>query len=82
MSCNRCRGCMIRDLFIDLQDDTGQVTIMAWRCLNCGEVFDGVVQKHRTYGKTAPYRSQRRWASCTPSEWPGAVPLKVDADAK
>lgn len=75
MRCNRCRGCMIRDQFLDLLDDTGQVNFIAWRCLNCGEVFDAVVQKHRTFARTAPYRSQRRWAGCTPSEWPGVVPI-------
>ncbi len=75
MRCGRCRGCMIREQFMDLQDDTGQVNFFAWRCLNCGEVLDGVVEKHRTVRQAAPYRSQRRWASCMPSEWPGVVPM-------
>ena len=74
MTCTRCRGCMIRDQFMDLRDDTGQLNFFAWRCLNCGEVLDGIVLKHRTILQAGPYRSQRRWASCTPSEWPGAVP--------
>ena len=72
MTCARCQGWMVRESFTDLLDDTGQLDFVAWRCLNCGEVLDGVVLKHRSDIRTGPYRSQRRWASYIPSEWPGS----------
>lgn len=60
MSCQRCRGCMIRESFVDLRDDTGQLMFEGWRCLNCGEVVDPVVLTHRMESSSAPYRSRTR----------------------
>ncbi|MEW6248762.1 MAG: hypothetical protein AB1555_18920 [Nitrospirota bacterium] len=47
MNCPRCQGLMVRDDFLDLQDETGQYGFVAWRCLICGEVLDPVILKHR-----------------------------------
>ena len=70
MRCQRCRGCLIRDSFEDLQDDTGHLYFEGWRCINCGEVVDPVVLTHRTESPRAPYRSQtrdrRRWKHIVP----------------
>jgi hypothetical protein len=46
MRCLRCQGFMIEDCF----DDQGQADgpgLVAWRCINCGEVLDTVIQQHR-----------------------------------
>jgi len=48
MNCPRCQGLMVGDEYVDLQDDTGQNSFVAWRCLICGEVLDPVILKHRT----------------------------------
>lgn len=48
MTCPRCAGLMIRDNYLDLQDETGQCRFVAWRCLICGEVLDPVILKHRS----------------------------------
>ncbi len=61
MTCERCRGCMLRELFVDLSDDTGQLVFDGWRCVNCGEVIDEVVLQHRREHPLSPYRGQRRW---------------------
>lgn len=45
--CVRCRGLMVLDHYIDLQDDTGQIGLDAWRCMNCGEVVDLVIRENR-----------------------------------
>ncbi|MEP6887595.1 MAG: hypothetical protein ABI945_04650 [Nitrospirales bacterium] len=47
MNCSRCRGLMIVDSFIDLQEDTGQLWLSAWRCVNCGQVHDPGVIRNR-----------------------------------
>ena len=31
----------------DLQDDTGQIGLTAWRCKSCGEVIDSVILQNR-----------------------------------
>jgi hypothetical protein len=74
MTCTRCRGCMVMERFMDMRDDTGQLEFQGWRCLNCGDVLDGVVLRHRADQGASPYRSSRRWSRGTPKEWQEAIP--------
>lgn len=50
--CVRCGGLMVVEYYIDLQDDTGQIGLTAWRCMSCGEVIDPVILQNR--GRPAP----------------------------
>ncbi|MEQ1655600.1 MAG: hypothetical protein ABL960_07855 [Nitrospira sp.] len=43
----RCGGLMVVEHYIDLQDDTGQIGLTAWRCMSCGEVIDPVILQNR-----------------------------------
>ena len=45
--CVRCGGLMVVEYYIDLQDDTGQIGLIAWRCMSCGEVIDPVILQNR-----------------------------------
>jgi hypothetical protein len=45
MTCRRCQGCMARDHFLDLQESGGEWWLQGWRCINCGHVFDPVLEK-------------------------------------
>ncbi|HEX9154675.1 MAG TPA: hypothetical protein VF819_03865 [Nitrospira sp.] len=47
MICRRCQGCMARDHFLDLQESGGEWWMEGWRCINCGHVFDPVVEQNR-----------------------------------
>ena len=47
MTCRRCQGCMARDHFLDLQESGGEWWLQGWRCINCGHVFDPVLEKNR-----------------------------------
>lgn len=47
MTCERCNGCMARDHFLDLQESGGEWWLEGWRCINCGHVFDPVLEKNR-----------------------------------
>jgi hypothetical protein len=47
MTCTRCQGCMAKDHFIDLLESAGSVWMAGWRCLNCGNVFDPVMERNR-----------------------------------
>jgi uncharacterized Zn finger protein len=48
MTCTRCQGCMAEDHFLDLMETRGEMWIRAWRCLNCGNVLDHVMEQNRT----------------------------------
>lgn len=45
--CVRCGGLMVVEHYIDLQDDTGQIGLTAWRCTSCGEVIDPTILRNR-----------------------------------
>jgi hypothetical protein len=47
MTCQRCQGCMARDHFLDLQESGGDWWLEGWRCINCGNVFDPVLERNR-----------------------------------
>lgn len=47
MTCQRCKGCMARDHFLDMQQSGGEWWMEGWRCINCGHVYDPVVERNR-----------------------------------
>ena len=47
MECQKCRGLMVRDLLIDVLDDTGNLFLKAWRCINCGNILDPTIMTNR-----------------------------------
>jgi hypothetical protein len=38
---------MARDYFLDLQESGGDWWLEGWRCINCGHVYDPVVEHNR-----------------------------------
>ena len=55
MHCSRCQGCMVEDYLLDMEESSGPMWLQAWRCMNCGNVFDSVLeQNRRTHGSQAP----------------------------
>ena len=38
---------MVKEYYLDLQDDTGQIGITGFRCFSCGEVIDPVILHNR-----------------------------------
>ena len=51
MRCSRCQGCMIEDFLLDMEDSSGPMWLQAWRCMNCGNVSDSVLEHNRhTHG--------------------------------
>ncbi len=47
MSCSRCAGCMVEDFLLDMEDSSGPMWLQAWRCMNCGNIHDSVLQHNR-----------------------------------
>jgi hypothetical protein len=46
MTCPRCQGFMVSDLFLDLAETLG-MWMKAARCMNCGYVMDPVMERNR-----------------------------------
>ena len=49
MTCPRCQGVMIQDMFEDIADDTGAIHFTGWRCVACGEIIDPVIAANRQH---------------------------------
>ena len=47
MTCTRCQGYMAKDHFLDLMESSEDMWLAGWRCLNCGHVFDPVMERNR-----------------------------------
>ena len=47
MECPRCHGLMVIDTFLNREGVRNTVWIYEWRCLNCGEIFDGQTLANR-----------------------------------
>ena len=44
---------MARDHFLDMQESGGDWWLEGWRCINCGHVYDPVVEKNRRIHEAA-----------------------------
>jgi hypothetical protein len=47
MRCSRCRGLMVKSHFLDFQGSYRHMWTTSWRCVNCGDVQDSVIDQHR-----------------------------------
>ena len=47
MSCSRCQGLMVREHFLDFDGTIGHMWADGFRCMNCGNVHDPVIEHHR-----------------------------------
>ncbi len=47
MRCRRCQGLMVEDCFLVLGDARGHLWLRGWRCVNCGEVIEPGIARHR-----------------------------------
>ena len=73
MTCRRCQGCMARDHFLDLLESGGEWWMEGWRCINCGFVFDPVVEHNRRLHATA-------MASAATQQPPASKPEIAETD--
>ena len=47
MYCSRCHGRMRKDHFLDMEGGFGEMWAQSWRCMNCGAVYDAVIEQNR-----------------------------------
>ncbi len=48
--CHRCQGLMTPESCFNLHYDAGEMEILTWRCLQCGELVDPVILQNRENG--------------------------------
>lgn len=53
MTCTRCQGYMAKDHFLDLMESAEDMWLAGWRCLNCGNVLDSVMERNRLQQRLA-----------------------------
>lgn len=51
-NCSRCEGCMVEDFLLDMEDSSGPMWLQAWRCMNCGNIYEPVLQQNRLAKET------------------------------
>ena len=47
MKCSRCSGLMVEGHFMDFEGGYREMWVTSQRCLNCGHVYDAVVEHNR-----------------------------------
>ena len=47
MKCRRCQGLMVGDHFLDMAGGYGEMWAHSLRCVNCGTVYDAVIEQNR-----------------------------------
>lgn len=61
MHCSRCKGMMVVDHFIDMEDDTGHLWLRAWRCIQCGHVVDPATARRRSRLERVVGTLSKKW---------------------
>jgi hypothetical protein len=52
MNCSRCHGLMVKDHFMDFEGTIGHMWMTGWRCMNCGHVYDPMIERNRQLAQT------------------------------
>lgn len=47
MRCSRCAGLMVEDSSMEVELMEGDAPILAWRCVNCGNIIEPVMLRNR-----------------------------------
>ena len=75
MNCTRCHGLMVKDHFMDFEGTHGHMWASAYRCMNCGNVHDSVIEQHRRMKQpqVVTLRTTQRSEELVPEEQPAIL---------
>mgnify|MGYP001470827469 CR=1 FL=1 len=59
MTCLRCDGLMVCELFEDFEGLSSDYEFTGWRCLNCGAIVDPTIAAHRRITSSVVTPTQR-----------------------
>ncbi len=64
-ACTRCAGLLLMEGLLDPFDDTGHMRRWAWRCVQCRDIVDSLILRHRTCADLSTLTAMRRrhWMS-------------------
>lgn len=57
MTCTRCKGLMVADDLIDLQESYVPMWMRGWRCVACGNIVDPLITRHRMMQRVGALRA-------------------------
>ena len=63
MTCVRCKGFMVLDDLIDVQESFVPMWMRGWRCLSCGNIVDPLILRHRMIQRAGATRLLKPKAS-------------------
>ena len=69
MTCRRCHGLMVVDYYIDLLNGGEDFWLRAWRCVNCGEVVEPGITRHRLGRRSRLSSLAKRWPKTARREY-------------
>ncbi|TLY45823.1 MAG: hypothetical protein E6K59_02890 [Nitrospirae bacterium] len=69
MTCRRCHGLMVADYYIDLLNGGEDFWLRAWRCVNCGEVVEPGIIRHRLERRSLLSSLAKRWPKTARKEY-------------
>ncbi len=52
MTCTRCRGLMVVDHLLDMQESSMPMWMRGLRCVTCGNIEDPLIHHHRMVRRT------------------------------
>ena len=64
MHCVRCQGLMIGTHFLDFEGGFGEMWATSWRCVNCGHIYDPIIERNRLFRQASVLALPR----CEPAE--------------
>lgn len=62
-TCMRCRGLMVLDHCFDVLGDAGEIDCRVLRCIQCGDVVDPVILRHRSSPPALKNKKHVKWSS-------------------
>lgn len=62
MNCLRCQNLLVPEVFVDYGAGGGSMSFLGYRCVNCGDILDMTILRHRA-GLLSPRRAKPRLPS-------------------
>jgi hypothetical protein len=78
MTCSRCSGFMVEEHLLDLDGTFGHMWATGWRCMNCGRIYDSVIEQNQLAGQ----RQGLAFPSGEPDHQYDEVSLQAEPDMR
>ena len=76
MECVGCQGLMVAECFSDMEETSGRAWLFFWRCVNCGEIIDSVINDYRKRDKSTQGRLPQVCRPMVRSRYPVGIRVR------